>query len=55
MTDKKVDAQIEMEEGAFCPIDPPHLIGRRDHGGKPCTNLGASNDQSSANQEDTGD
>ncbi|MEK7556110.1 MAG: hypothetical protein AAB523_02380 [Patescibacteria group bacterium] len=48
----KLDGHMEIEEGAFCPIPTP-LIGRREHEGRPCTDLYVSGDPKEISQEDT--
>ncbi|MBI5078038.1 MAG: hypothetical protein HZB11_01550 [Candidatus Yonathbacteria bacterium] len=48
-----IDKHMEVEVGAFCPVDFTPLIGKRDHCGKPCTNIGTSSDQDKKNKEDT--
>ncbi|MCR4306634.1 MAG: hypothetical protein NUV42_01565 [Candidatus Yonathbacteria bacterium] len=52
----KADGSMEIQEGAFCPIDTSPLIGRREQSGRPCTDLHTFNDpEEITQQEDTQD
>ncbi|MCR4330492.1 MAG: hypothetical protein NUV49_01265 [Patescibacteria group bacterium] len=47
----KADESPEIQEGAFCPIDTSPLIGRREHGGRPCTDIHPFSDQKEIMQQ----